>query len=271
MKNEKILYTKDIFIVYAICIALLIVGTFLDEVAVTHAVLANNHVFCLIANYVSLPFTVFISVIGMMMIANRNCQNAIKSIGTVVLGLIFVVLGILFQYFLVMKNVPEANPLVHIIICSVIHILSDLLVVQATYHSDTQEVRKAIEMVIITALIALLLGYVMNQLCGRTHYFLSQKFEPWYTFKGFTGFDYYSFPSMYMTRTSIVLLLPISPIVFRRFRYAEREFLYLSFILVLVLGVIRVISGYDYISSVAMSIIIFFTVEIIAIKVIYGN
>lgn len=273
MRRDKIIEKNSILIISGILVGFIILGSFLD-VSIAKFLMNDASVFRIIDAYMKLPLTAVISFIGLFIISQRNCQNMLRNIFSLVIGLVIIALGIvLLTYYT--YSVVSSNLYICLGISFILNVVSISLLYRLIHDSEAEVQYRFVAVVSIVLIVGCILTYGLHYVCNRPSYATLLKgtnlvFNNWWEV-GNHFIKYSSFPSVSALSVSLLLLLPLFTRVNRIFRHDEQFLLVLGFALSIIFCLISLVSGMSYVSDVSITMLVMFIVEVIAIKFIYNE
>lgn len=284
MRRDKIIEKNSILIISGILVGFIILGSFLD-VSIAKFLMNDASVFRIIDAYMKLPLTAVISFIGLFIISQRNCQNMLRNIFSLVIGLVIIALGIvLLTYYT--YSVVSSNLYICLGISFILNVVSISLLYRLIHDSEAEVQYRFVAVITSVLLVGLIVTYGLHYVWNRPSYVAlledpNLQFHNWWkignSFNQFSiaeGLEYIrcsSFPSVSALSVSLLLLLPLFTRVNRIFRHDEQFLLVLGFALSIIFCLISLVSGMSYVSDVSITMLVMFIVEVIAIKFIYNE
>ncbi len=274
-RKEQTIETRDYFSFLVLFIILLAVGTFFDREIAGFVTIEGNMFSKAVDAYAMMPMSVAFSVFGTMIISVRNYQNRTLSMFQMIFGLILIGCGMGLGFYYPYHFLPEIDYRIHIGVSVVLNIIVDYVLYHGTVNAHKDEVQKYLKVVAVSVIVPMLICYGVRFVLGRTPYVLldeTHTYVRWYESVLHIGSIYHtSLPA-----TPVVSVVPLTTFalygnVNRAFRFENRVFLFIAYILILVVCGGALISGQYYLSDIALSVIFTYIIEGIAMKTVYGE
>lgn len=274
-RKEQTIETKDYISFLGLFIIALIAGTFFDREIATYVTFEGNMFSKVVESYAMLPMCFAFSVFGTMIISVRNYQNRTLSSVQMIVGLFLILAGMVLAFYYPYIYLPDIDYRIHIAVAIVSNILVDSLLYRGMSNAPSYEVKKFLSVVAVSIIVPMVICYTVRFCFVRTPYLLldeTHMFRRWYM-------SFIHIGSIYNTSlpcTPVVAAIPLTTFalygnVNKAYRFEDRFFLFVAYIVVLVVCGGCLVSGLYYLSDIALSAIVAFLVEGLAMKIVYGE
>lgn len=274
----KSLYALDLIIVSVIAIALLIIGTFFDFDFSSTLAMNDNVGWMTLSFIFTIPLyvalAIAIDVLFIVFLAKNKSKPWFYVGGSVIIFLVSIVLMVMdLEELLEASHAIASTSLIYLVAILIALTLEIVFLVLASFilkNKNIDQLFRIAMFLIISIAISIALTLLIKYVWGRPRYndILNDgvMFQEWFKPNFEYAFTYKSFPSGHVTKAMAIFPLMSTLIILHptlsKGLYV-RLLTYGSFIFVLLLAFVRILSGNHFISDISMSIIISLLVYII--------
>ena len=266
---------SDFYVVFGICILLLIVGSVFDY-EISNFVYNRSsffakaiHVFAQIPTYILLTF------FSMGIFNTRNRDGSIESMLSFFLGLVgSIVFGFLAGYVLLLNM--ELYSITMIVAADIGIIVCCYVITKLICDHNADNLRKYSKMMLYSFVTCIIIAFVLITVFDRSPYRrldgMVNVFTPWYSVRflpNITGYLHRSLPSINVLIASFVLYVNIFNTFAKSFKKRKVIALIIGYSWLFIVSLSQLILGYAYTSDIMISIIMQTVVSILVYKVVY--
>jgi len=261
---------RDIVIVGALCIGLMLIGSFWDY-SISGAIYDQENAFGIVlAAFGELPFALSFVFSGFLMIFGRNRTKKGRKIVQVVFGGLFVALGVVFGTILPSGYLPFAQS-VSIIIGFATMTLLTILIFFFVKKCEKTNMTKVALTILFVALSEVILINVLKGFWGRPRMrFLAETpdvtFQPWwivgtqikdvFVSLGVSAEEFRSFPSGHVGNAACLIMLSLLPYLKPGMKQKQELLFFIGILWALLVAFSRIILGAHFLTDTAVALIV---------------
>ena len=266
---------KDFYIVFGICILLLIGGSFFDYEISNFLYNRSSFFWKIIHVFAQIPTYILLTFFSMGIFNTRNKDGSVESMLSFFFGILgSVVFGFLACYILLYKMdlysiTMNVSTDIGINVCC--YVITKLIC-----DHDKANLRKYSKMMLCSFMVCIVFSFIIITLFDRSPYRnldgMVNVFVPWYKVRflpSVSGYLHRSFPSITVLMASFILYINIFNTFARSFKKRKMIAFILGYSWLFVVVLSQLILGYAYISDIMISIIMQGIVSILVYKIVY--
>lgn len=284
MKNTKIFEKKSLLIVCVCLICFMIIGSFFDY-QISSTLFNSKSLFGLsLAGYGQLPAMLCMSISGALLIVFVKSLSLVKKAVGYFFGALLSVFAVMMVTLDPIINIKGMPVLLSLVIAVIIIAAVDVLALQLTRHTQRQDIKKVIILLIATMFLNMLIINIVKIPWGRPRMRMiavtpDAMFQPWWIIGsqakehfmalGVVAEEFKSFPSGHSGNAACAMLIGVLPLLNSYFKGKENLLFFSGFAFALLVALSRIIMGAHFLTDITVGITVTFVVEVVMVWILW--